>query len=246
MGDGRRHLHEYGLALTAAKSRPKIIDPNDKWPNHAASRRFFELALNVTEAPEGVYDGHSLRLHKARVRRDVGFSFVREALDSPDDARLALLQQAWIATEDSVRVTDELMPKHETALAQYTPEAEDYLFSEHGATISCLGRIAVVAEVLDIDNSRRPSELFEEAQAYLAKGSNRYYETSNAMNAARWAAINSENRERGMWVVRAQIAVSRAEIEDHGNFAPAAATYEERLRSLEKPAAARASVLERP
>ncbi|HET9850147.1 MAG TPA: hypothetical protein VFP35_00760 [Candidatus Saccharimonadales bacterium] len=245
MGTGRRHIHEHGLKWTAAKSRPADIGPNEQWPDHERARRFFEVASKLQEAPNGHHPDHSLTIHTARIARDAGFALVRQAITAEKGARLAMLKQAWQELADSAQMTESLMPVEAEPLPVYTPEARAFLDSEHGATISCLGRTAVVAKVLDIQ-TKEPDIFFDEAQIYLATGSNRYYETSNAKQAARWSVISGQTDRAQSWLETARDSVKRALEENPVNYQAAQASLYEAEPYLANPVAARAAALARP
>ncbi len=198
----------------------------------------FRLALERLSTLENTPD---VTLQRARIIRDDGFTYVREHIvASNSDARY----NAQDSLNPSRNLSQNLLGYGKDA---YSEEALAYLNSEHGATIGLLGRFATVRAVLGEDvTEAEQRQLYYEAQGYLFHGSNRYYETSNAVNAARFERIYGDYKEFSNWLKIARHSIGDARSARSKDWLPALRTYVRRLPSLTFKSTARKNVLKLP
>lgn len=205
----------------------------------------------------------SAKVQLSRVTRDLGFTYVRQALqeDTPavfDDAErkltyaAALTQSAML--EEEFRLIADVSNESLTARA-ITRE----VIAEHGATLGLLGRAATARAVLLGIDTRGDGEVAcherseeqrwygrDYAHGYLRQGSNGYYRVSNAMNGARQEKINGQFLRMLPWLGRAATGLAWTAAHDRGNFKDAAKTFSGRLPHLRSHQAAKKSVLVKP
>lgn len=196
----------------------------------------------------------------ARITRDDGFTDVRAAIAGNG---LDLLRQAQLTITRSAESTGPLVSGVEILGTEQlqphaTPKAaRREVFAEHGATISLLGRVATVRQVMFGVDTRGESETarharnieqqpYGQAHDLLRLGNNGYYRVSNAMVAARQERLNGRLRHAGVWLGRAAVGLAWTALRDRDNFEAAVRTFGGRLRHLRSYRAAAASVLRKP
>lgn len=197
-------------------------------------------------------------VQSARITRDDGFTDVRVAIAENDPE---LLHQARRSLMRSVETTAPLVGGTQflgTEQAQGTPKrARREVFAEHGATLSLLGRVATVEQVMIGADTRSGGDAATVArtigqQPYglahdlLRIGNNGYYRVSNAMVAARQERLNGRSLHAARWLGRAAAGLAWTAARDRGNFKAAARTAAGRLRHLRSYATAAASVQAKP
>lgn len=249
-----RELHEAGMA---AQGRGDLAEA------HSALTAAIRIVASEVEP-----SGDSV-IQVARITRDQGFTYVREAIAERhsaylEEARQTLLlatnlteplvagksdQLYFMPTESSLGEADEPVKK----------KLRGEIYAEHGSTLALLGRTATVrAVMLDIDSRGDGVVAREErkekqkwygrdfAHGYLKNGNNGYYLVSNAMNGARQEIINGQRMRAGKWVVRAAASLAWTTQYDRRNWLAARNTFLNRLPYLRSYDAAKASVLVKP
>jgi hypothetical protein len=227
-------LHEKGLALAAHHGAYEDAD--------AA----FSEALDILSRPDAGFTNLELTLQTARIHRDHAFTHLRSALsmEAGRGEQHNGLDAATSGLTASMEMTDDLLAQADRS---FNSKRLAVFRSEHGATLSLVGRLTTATIVLglgDVDPHTHISH-YSQAAAYLHEGSNRYYEASNAMTAAR--ALTIEQRPGvSVWLGVAVRSTMRALMSDSANFKPALRTVERRLPDLASVDIARRSVLVRP
>lgn len=188
-------------------------------------------------------DEFSTMMQLARVIRDDGFLHVRQAAKPETGDRVSEIRFGAAKLYISREFTQKLKDRK---LGVYEPEAWRFLRSEHGATVGLIGRLATVALVAQEDFDLQGWGFYEEAHRDLTKGSNRYYETSNAINAARHSLIIGRHYTKSVWQNRAYEAAVNAAKEDPANESAAMKTYLQRKKYLKSQKVAVKSVLKNP
>jgi hypothetical protein len=225
-----------------------------------------EAHENLSEAASILGDTTSLagQVQRARIRRDVGFTYVRQAVDD-DSSKLVVAAEAML--DISLGDTKAAMlgekfreltgtEREGSTLAR---EIRREVLAEHGATLGLLGRTATVrAVLLGVDTRGNGDEArqarTEEQKWYgrdyahglLKQGNNGYYWVSNAMNGARKEIINGQQLRAGKWMVRATEGLAWTARHDRRNLAAAQKTFLGRLPYLRSYDAAKDSVLVKP
>ncbi|HVV25902.1 MAG TPA: hypothetical protein VHC21_02630 [Candidatus Saccharimonadales bacterium] len=226
-----------------------------------------DQALATLNTAAAILEGRSSlsrQVQLARIARDTGFTYVRQAVSSEVPA---LLDDSEGMLGYSQRLTEAAMEGNEficltDAAAGGSIMAREMrreVLAEHGATLSLLGRSATVrAVLLDVDTRGRGEtarhKRTEEqrwydrnyAHGYLKEGNNGYYLVSNAVHGARQEILNGQRLRAGKWLVRAVEGLAWTTKNDRRNLAPAQKTFADRLPSLRSYEAAKASVLAKP
>lgn len=228
INEAARSLHQQGL--DTAKQDPE------------AAREIYENAIQRLRTPlhNKLIDWPSTIFQWSRIRRDIAFTFVREAIDKTEPG---LLEPAYEEARQSHITTSNLLDK---GRQEYSPEAWRMLLAEHGATEGVRGRIVTVAGVMGYSRLPNTFDYYTSAHGYLFNGSNPYYLGSNAINAARHERIDGHEAKTGLWVCRSVAAVVRARRTSERMYEDTKNTVGVRLGSLASKSAARQSVLERP
>lgn len=189
------------------------------------------------------------QIQLARIERDYGFTFVREALhvsneigkyetrfvfgsNSSDDVVYPYLESARGHLYGSKGSTDSMIK--ELKGDKPNPrllEAKADIFAEHGATLSLLGRLATAGQIMLIEGDPNCPEYLK-AHNYLKQGNNGYYLVSNAMTAARHERINSNTSESLSWLVKAGQGIFWAARHDRFNLKAATLTAGKRTLDL--------------
>ena len=211
---------------------------------HAA----FEVAqMYLEDLPQTVDIG----VQSARIARDDGFTYVRSAIQKPDvqdlDRADDTLEEAGGKTFVWILRAGNTSPGPEKPV-RLNREQWRELLAEHGATVSLMGRLATVREVMtgEKDEYNPPSETYETAHSHLVQGSNGYYRVSNAMVAARHERINRNYSPLAKWLGRAATGVAWTALFDTSNLAAARRTFGSRLGHLRSREAAIQSVTRKP
>lgn len=202
-------LHQHGLDLE--------VDGGD----FAAAHTAFAAAEQRLESLESTDD---VRLQTARITRDDGFTYVREALASAGGEG-ASQQDSLFEKAESRLIGSMLIAAVLTKKRAPESRRERELFSEYGATIGVLGRMVVAQQVSsgDLPLKRGNREALaairnkqsyfgrDGAHGYLKQGSNMYYLVSNAMHGARAERLNGKPAHIAPWLGRAAVGLLRAE-----------------------------------
>jgi tetratricopeptide (TPR) repeat protein len=227
-------FHDQGLALELAG-------------NYDDAQGAFTQALDVLSDRNPGYTLTEIDIQRGRVYRDMGFNAVRKAIvTAPGALRAQQLSNAykWLASSAQhlgplIDDTDKSWPTRRTREVR----------SEVGATTSLIGRLGTLKGVLGIEdrNYEYQESRYDDAAEDLAAGSNRYYEASNAMCAARAMVVAfDEPGAAAAWVSRAMWAGAKANANDWSNVKHTWQTIGRRLPDLRSKKAAEASVLARP
>jgi len=235
-----QQLHEAGLKAELSGSYPEAHD-------------FFDRAQQILENSPKTLE---IVVQSGRIERDDGFTYLRSAIGESNTALLDRSQSivgraaeniGWLATNATTG-------NEENSVSQ---TARKEVLAEYGATLSLLGRIATVKEVmLGLDN-RKESEAAthtrnEGQQAYnlahniLRTGNNGYYRVSNAMVAARQERLNGRAPKVAMWLGRAVTSIAWTAFQDPSNLKASVMTVGSRIRHLRSYPAAVKSVIEKP
>lgn len=186
----------------------------------------------------------------ARIERDHGFTFVREALhtsneigkyetrfvfgsNSSNDFIYPYLENAREHLYASKGSTDSMIK--ELKGDQPNPrllEARADIFAEHGATLGLLGRLATAEQTMLIAKADTDCPEYSKAHLFLTQGNNGYYLVSNAMNAARHQRINGNTSESFSWLVKADKGILWTAKHDRSNLKAATLTAGSRTLDL--------------
>lgn len=224
-----KELHTQGLSLI-------------KTDIEGAHGLYNEALQRLSDVPHGL-DEPSLRMQAARILRDDGFLHVRQAVRTEADKPEAEIDEGLKKLLTSEAFTRGLKDRK---APRFSPDAWRFVRSEHGATVALIARLATVTFVLETELSQPPIRYYEAAHADLSLGSNRYYETSNAISAARQAILGGSSYTASVWRDRAYKSSQRAKKEDPVNAKAAARTYNRRKKYLKSVRIARNSVRRDP
>ena len=213
--------------------------------DYLAAHNLFDEALRSLSVPlsRQLYKDSSLTLQRAKIIRDKGFTSIREGLHTGDYGHLDDAHHSLISSE---RMSAQLVHREQHI---YSADAWKFLLSEHGATLGLLGRLATVCEVVQvpIHDIYEAEEYYDTAhQNFLSEGVNKYYQTSNAINAARHERLEGRLNTTGIWLGRAALSVRQAKKHDPSNYEPARKTYRQRRAYLKTKKTAARSVLVKP
>lgn len=109
------------------------------------------------------------------------------------------------------------------------------IHAEHGATLSCLGRLATLNSVVTTSTEEFAlfgRQQYKDAHEELKQGNNGYYRVSNAMTAARHERLNGTPQGALLWLGRAVTGLGWTAAHDRTNFVPAAKTLASRAQHL--------------
>jgi hypothetical protein len=238
-----QQLHQAGLA---AELQASFTD----------ARICFAGALDIlAEQPQTL----DIYVQTARIQRDEGFTFVREAL-----TRQAPLpfSRAETTLGRSARMTGFLLgetrpPDGIDIPAESMSKAQQReLLAEHGATINLLGRLATARQTLSGQdgafatfralNSRQRRNWYELAHAFHREGSNGYYRVSNAVTGARAERMGGDLPHLVRWLGRAAAGLGWTAAHDRRNLLRASLTFSSRTLHLATPGTATRSVRVKP
>ena len=171
----------------------------------------------------------------ASILRDDGFTSLRQSIFESEPEKLAeaeeILNRSKALTGRLVRWSRIISSIPGLPIELTSPELCE-LGSEHGATISLLGRLATVNHVQFGRNDVDPTSMYEEAHDYLRSGSNGYYRVSNAMVAARWERIQNNLPEVFRWLGRSTSGLAWTAAHNPANLVPAGMTFAGRVGHL--------------
>ncbi|RWZ78045.1 MAG: hypothetical protein EOT04_03180 [Candidatus Chaera renei] len=232
--DVARELHEIGIFWATVKG------------GYKEAQTSYARALERIE--RSGLDEVSAKVQSARIIRDGAFADARQAAA---ERSLAPLDKSEEALRSSLKLISLLYDMYPST--RFSPEAWRFLSSEYGATVSMLGRAATLRAVIAPGDNHGRESLDQAAknywtahEEYLKKGSNRYYEASNGVNAARNEVLAGRLSNAAAWLVRASSSAAVAGLADRPNFKNAFATVTARLPGLTSKQAAAASVVARP
>lgn len=180
----------------------------------------------------------------ARVLRDLGFTYVRDAIQENPVINLGI---ARATLEESIALFSDAHTRED-----YDREAYKYLLAEHGASIGLLARMATVSGLLatDLDHARAADRQaigeYARAAEVLRQSDNSYYRTSNLVNAARHETAFDRPILGLTWFSRSVGATAVSLVQDAGNTLNGARTVADKAKVMLRPSAARRSVLTRP
>ncbi len=184
----------------------------------AEAYKTFETAhQQVTASTE--FDGNmtAVILQLSGIDRDHAFTLTREAMakDKPELLNDSFSKLIGVRTSTSALLRQGEQLGHDDL---------DYIESAHGVVLDLMFRVAVVNKVVfknavsvtgpDTQLSGDPAW---HAWYHLARGSNRYFSASHAMNAARYKLIEGDRTDARDWRAKAaaQIALARAQDPDN-------------------------------
>ena len=224
--------------------------------NFADARYNFDTALQiVSELPQTI----DAVIQGARITRDKGFTDLRESNELNDDP--ALLDRAQAIIRSSIDASAPIVNSSlDLRNAKYGVSRRKALIearTEHGATVSLLGRIATTKQVRLIQGGEGASGLAEvaakdgraaytSAHNFLLQGNNGYYLVSNSMVAARHELINGGKSQMLLWLGRADRGLLWTSVRDPRNILPAVLTAGSRSRDIISFDAAIKSLKKRP
>lgn len=229
-----------------------------------------ELSGNYAQAHQSFSSAHEVltglpqtldtAVQASRIARDDGFTYVRSALAENNPSALDQAHEAIRASAEATAPLVSGLSYLDTQLGQphETPkQARREFLAEHGATVSLLGRIATVKEVMLGVDTRGDSETAHSArnveqQPYglahdiLRRGNNGYYRVSNAMVGARQERLNGRLPHAAVWLGRAVSGLAWTATFDRKNLKAAVLTVGSRTPHLRSYQAAIASVKAKP
>lgn len=178
------------------------------------------------------------QIQLARIERDYGFTFVREALNlsnkfDKDAIVNPYLESARAHLYGSKNITDEMVK--DLKYGQQEPrvlEAKAEIFAEHGATLGLLGRLATAEQTMLIVEADSDCPEYSKAHKFLKQGNNGYYLVSNAMNAARHQRISGNTSESLSWLAKANSGLLWTARHDRSNLKAATLTAGSRTLDL--------------
>ena len=214
----------------------------------AAHDAYREGLERLDEAPPVALTAAEFAVQRARIVRDDAFVYARQAIAEGATAaqpdRLALAASGTIRTLNMTKLLIESNMFDDEATRGYAQ-----LRSEHNATVSHLGRIGAIGQVLAIPpyniRLRRPETYFSDANTWYLYG-NFYYLASNAINAARYERLCGNLGLMFGWLRTAGGAAADAVIHDRENARRAFESVAIRLPALRSQNAASQSILARP
>ena len=230
-----RELHTLGIELATGRS------------DFNAAHRVYGRALDVLQASvsqsPGQQEALASMLQESRIIRDDSFVYVRQAIASSEPELLTTACDGLLKAQD---ITHSIIAEEESVLAE--PNMK-FLASEHGATLALLGRTATVLTVMTGNEQpfdRTANDLYVYAAKYLLEGSNRYYDTSNSINAARSARYNGEFERTLNWLGAASWSILWSRHSDEENFQASLDTFKSRVLHLVTREKTKASILSKP
>lgn len=199
-------------------------------------------------------------VQSAHITRDDGFTYVRAAIAESD---FSILDQAQHTVGRSLEATAPFVSGTAfldagIGVASDRPKkARREILAQHGATLSLLGRVATVREVMLGTDARRDDETAHRAggteqQPYglahdiLRRGNNGYYRVSNAMLGARQERLNGNLSHMTVWLGRAATGLAWTAVRNPSNLKAAVRTAGSRARHLRSYRAAVNSVMASP
>jgi len=225
--------------------------------NYAQAHASFDTAQLILA---GLPQSLDVVVQSARITRDDGFTHVRNALT---ESNPSMLDQAQATISHSVETTAPLVSgtlflHTEASSSITTPKnARREFLAEHGATVSLLGRIATVKEVMlgidtrgDTETARHARNIEQQpyglAHDILRKGNNGYYRVSNAMLGARQERLNGRLPDMVVWLGRATTGLAWTALRDPSNLKNSVRTFGSRISHLRSYQAAVKSVTTKP
>lgn len=174
---------------------------------HASARDIYAAQARYRNALDEVGDGDSPseQLQQAMILRDRGFLPVRAAVAGIDDPLIGSFAADLSRSE---AITTDLLEMKPAG------EALRRLQSEHGATITVIGRshLYLGLKLQGVswleDGAYEALEHFATAHEHLEQGSNGYFQASNAVHAARTARIAGEVRQIPHWIGQAMLGAT--------------------------------------
>jgi hypothetical protein len=216
-----------------------------------AQEHFGSATQIVSELPETLDNV----VQAACITRDTGFTYIHAAIKN--DYPLTLLEEGKQALTRSAEMTAPMvsglkMLPIEKAQPHNTPkQARRELMSEHGTTLSLLGRTALVKIVIK-DRDFHDGSIMPEQQYYglahdiLRIGNNGYHRVSNDMVGARQEYLNGRQLHAAKWLQRALFDLGWTAVQDRHNLPAASRTFMNRLAHLRSPSVARKSIITQP
>lgn len=232
---GARQLHQTGLEF-------------EKDGEHDNAHESFAAAVDIlTGLPETL----DTNVQWARILRDDGFTYVRSAIKNEDEIDL---YRARNVLSDACRKTFlEILKAGNTSPGPEIPllvskEQKRELNAEHGVTLSLIGRLATVKEIMTgkKDKDDPPARTYGVAHNFLTDGNNGYYRVSNALVAARQERINQNTSGMAVWESQVAIGLAWTALRDPGNLIRSIETIGNRELDLRSYSAAKKSVITKP
>jgi hypothetical protein len=226
-------LHDKGLEI--ATTSADLCDAIHVLIN---ARDIVRGQINPTEA--------DLQVQLAGIERDLGFTFVRVGLQDAMTDGATLAMHAFDAGRDSLIGALKREFEVSDLVSDAVQRAE--LTSEEGATVTLLARFGTVKRVLGLcdEDTETTQNRYSEAAERLEAGSNRYYEVSNAANAARDARLGGRASAVSRWLGVGVKATLRAAAHDRGNFIPSGGAIAHRTPTLLSRSRTERSIIARP
>jgi hypothetical protein len=231
-----RQHHTDGLTLAVTATAPQEFD---------AARNKFGHALTVLMMTDHDLLPADVIMQNSRIRRDMGFTWAREALVAGDPS--LLWKQAFPLLDKADIALGELLAQQRSGRLCGGKEVYQLLEAEIGATKGVIGRVAVLGAILETGMPKLdPSGYFKRAHVHLKHGSNKYYQTSNAMHAARYERMRGQPVRTALWVGKALSSVIRAVATDRNNAKAAVRTFVGRLPHLKDQYSAAKAIRAKP
>ncbi len=185
-------------------------------------------------------------LAQADLQRDIGFSWIRRALQStgqPDfeDSTHVGLDRLVSASSGAERVARRYpLDRWDQTTNRAITRRRAEIHANHGATIACIARAMTArAAWLQIHDFRDPeisfstaSPLYRQAYDELVDGNNMYYRAKTAMTAARNERLRGNAIGMAVWFLFASRDVLLCRIVNRANYEAARDTYIGRIADL--------------
>lgn len=201
--------------------------------NAAGANKDFRAALQHLEYSPVTFDAE---VQAARIGRNMGFAWVRTAIESNDTRLLHRGGEQILHCATSLK--KELGQERDALTTAARKEA----IAEYGAAISFLGRTATATQIMRQDTgatsarireaAKWGSKAYEQAHELLKEGSNGYHRVSNAMAAARHERVNGRVMKAAAWTGRAAVGLAWTATHDRKNLINTLRATSNRTRQL--------------
>jgi len=224
--------------------------------NQGAARFAYGDALDLIDHdPHTAHDSADWAAQRGSVRRNLGFTYVRDGIESGNEAHFQTAFTTIKAAigETALYVSGAKEPNFQKDRSQLPHDtykkSRRELLSEHAASLGLLARAATAAEVTlgtSTEETQSLSGHYGFAHDFARLGTNGYFRVSNAMNGARNERIAGRGIHAAVWVARAAFGVAWSAKNDPHGFLAAGRTFIKRLGDLRSQKIARESVHVRP
>ena len=191
----------------------------------------------------------------AGIERDRAFTSVRHGIAINDATeRTGLFERAEAGLDHSLQMLTQVLNPKSPGTFEHTHEDTRAIRASRGATLSCLGRLALVRGTYDNRAQAGSGDeqyhagytSFKFAHQALRQGNNGYFLVSNAIIAAKAALLLDLPAEVSRWRRRAIVGLGWTALHDRQNLSRAWDTFRSRERHLAGKPTALASIYTKP